>query len=92
MTNLQQQNSERETKRISVSPSPIGPQKLVLDPAAASVGVKERKTFSWSNFSYTTRMTLSFAFIAAMTAYLRHLRRARCENYLSLCHHSTARA
>lgn len=68
MTTPQQHKNEGEAKRISVSPGPLSPQKLVLDPAAAAVGVKERKKFSWSNFSYTTRMTLSFAFIAAMTA------------------------
>ena len=51
---------------------------LSVDEAKGSVGAnagavsvpkkKRRRVKRWSSFSYTTRMTLSFAFIAAMTA------------------------
>lgn len=42
----------------------------VASPATTGsiVRVEEKKKFRWSSFSYTTRVTLAFAFIAAMTA------------------------
>ena len=68
MTSLKSQKTETEPKRISVSPNLSGPLEPMVDVSAVGTGAKQRKSFSWSNLSYTTRMTLAFAFIAAMTA------------------------
>lgn len=68
-SNADQANAGGEPKRISVSPSLSGPQELSLEdkrPLASDEG--PRKKFGWPSFTYTTRMTLAFAFIAAMTA------------------------
>lgn len=68
----------------------------VAPPAAAPVRKKKRrKLLRWSNFSYTTRVTLAFALIAAMTALVaigvvsfvweQHFRTYTADNMKTLC-------
>lgn len=71
-------------------------------PEAAPARKKKRKRFlRWSNFSYTTRVTLAFALIAAMTALVaigvvsfvweQHFRTYTADNMRTLCQTTAAR-
>lgn len=76
----QNENKAPESKvdRISVSAGPLAPSlsgeiknEMKKAEAAESERIarkKEKSQFGWKNFTYTTRVTLAFAFIAAMTA------------------------
>lgn len=71
----------------------------VAPPAASSPSparkTKKRRPLRWSNFSYTTRVTLAFALIAAMTALVaigvvsfvweQHFRTYTADNMQTLC-------
>ena len=70
----------------------------VAPPAASSPSPerkKEKKPLRWSNLSYTTRVTLAFALIAAMTALVaigvvsfvweQHFRTYTADNMQTLC-------
>ena len=70
----------------------------VAPPAASSPSPerkKEKKHLRWSNLSYTTRVTLAFALIAAMTALVaigvvsfvweQHFRTYTADNMQTLC-------
>ena len=102
------QTGERARERISVSPSLSGPQSLsadggVLSSALSSVPPvkKEPKKFGWKNFTYTTRVTLAFAFIAAMTVLVavgvvsfvweQHFRTYTADNMQSLANSTAQR-
>ena len=71
----------------------------VAPPAASSPSrarkTKKRRRLRWSDFSYTTRVTLAFALIAAMTALVaigvvsfvweQHFRTYTADNMKTLC-------